>query len=640
MKKIYYYVCTGIIVLLVGACAKDASWNQDGEVADSQKGTIIGQLINDDDNQPLKGIKILFERQTTVNGGQTFVDTVSTDTEGKFSYQIPFPNKVKVSVRDVGRYAADEHFIEVLEHKEYQVTMNSHPRFGVMPIKVHVNNADLDEPFENMHVSLWVRETEDESYSMVESLSADAEGNVQFDEIAWPVYYEVRIEEEPNRYFIDKLSGQITTKDPLNLTLNTYPIFGTSDISTTVVDADNIPYLEVDVALYTRQVGEEEYEKVATLTTDIQGKVNFKNIDFPIEYKIVLDEIEPAYDYDAIEGALNKQRQNVHETIVAKANFGRYWKTTPSSVIGENTLVAFYEGVKIQEMEVDSQGNIYGVTTDGNLVRIPQDGSAHKILATGFKNPWGIAIQDDNTMYVVENTDGHSIYKVIVNPATDAATVSLFAGNGSSSGTTDGVGTAARFNRPSDAVYDPSRNCLWVVEWSGTRIRKVDVQTAEVSTLATGTGFGLGLGMTSDHKYLYIASHTSPAGVVKYDIDNKEMYTVRTGYSIRHIAVTPNNDVYFNINRYQAKVYKITDEVLVSGNGSNGSSTFETVAGNGSWGTLPAIGWQGNADRTIANNNVDGSPNGIAYDSNRGRLYFSVVGDSRIYYLKSSKVPN
>jgi restriction endonuclease S subunit len=118
------------------------------------------------------------------------------------------------------------------------------------------------------------------------------------------------------------------------------------------------------------------------------------------------------------------------------------------------------------------------------------------------------------------------------------------------------------------------------------------------------------------------------------------MYTVRTGYSIRHIAVAPNDDVYFNINgNYQGKQYKVTNEVLVSGNGGNTSSTFETIVGNGSWGALPAIGYSGSANISVGTGNLDGSPNGMCYDPYRGRLYFSISADKRLYYLRNSSVP-
>ncbi|NGM62153.1 hypothetical protein G5B30_09525 [Sphingobacterium sp. SGG-5] len=748
MKKIYYYVWIGIVALVVAACAKDMSWNRDSEIPETEKGTIVGQLINDDDNQPLKGIKILFERQTTAKGEQTFVDTVSTDAEGKFSYQIPFPNKVKLSIRDTGRYAKDETFIEVLEHKEYNVTMNSHPRFGVMPIKVHVNDTDTDVPFENIHVSLWVRETNDESYSMVESILTDGEGNVQFEDIAWPVNYEVRVEEDPERYVIDTKSGKITTKDPLNLTLNTERLFGQTTISTTVLDENDMPFdWDVKVALYLRESGDDEYVKTTTLTTDAQGKVLFENVDFPVEYKIVLDEKPTAYDYTAIEGVLTKQRRAVSETLVAKSNFGvadlqftgwwffqnqiaagekliisyksvldddfsepetitldgngkytlpdfdypaeikiekstssirpfknitlnvkesnalstirldlldfipRYWNMTPADSYTGNTLVAFYGGVNVQTMEVDSKGNIYAVTTDNNLIRIAMDGSGHKVLATGFTASWGLAIQDDYTLYVVENSGGHKIKKVVIDPDTDVATVSVLTGQNTSGGT-DGDFSVATFKRPGDAVYDSKRNVLWVAEWENARIRKVDLNNNTVSTATTDIGYGFGISLTEDKNTLYIACHTNQDAIYKYDIENNKTYAIRKGHSTRHIAVAPNGDVYYTINRYP-RVYKFVSENPVDATGLGGGALPRTPTNNSAiiagtqsgsmFGTIPPVDPNVDIANTailVGQTNSDGSPTGLVYDANKGRLYFSVPADSRIYYLKSKSVPN
>ena len=646
MKKIINYLAICLGLLLIAACAKDTLWNRDNELSDTQKGTIVGQLINDDDNLPLKGVKILFERQTTTKGGQTFVDTVSTDVDGKFAYKVPFPNKVRLVVRDTGRYMADTTLVEVLEHKEYNITMNSHPRFGISSLVISVideNNLPVTGEGERLKVGLYVRETSSESYSLVEDKTIDSEGKVSFEQIAFPVQYKVALIGNEYAYNLSSQEGRLVTKEPLSITLKTQFNFSVGDVTLaakyffTNEVAANIP-----VKIYTKSVFDADFV-LKELTLDANGRITLPNMEYPLVVKVE-PQTSVLYKFKNIELMVTADNISAPVEVLLYDNPPRYSNLTPTAgtvTTNENTLVAFYSGVAVQEMEFDSKGNIYAVTTDGMLVRIAYDGSGHKVLATGLTNAWGIAIQDDHTMYVVQNDSQHTVKKVVIDPETDEATLTLYAGAVGSSGTTDGVGTAARFNRPSDAVYDSSRNCLWIVEWTGQRIRKIDLATATVSTLATGTGYGFGLGLTSDYKFLYIASHTSPAGIVKYDIDNKKMYTVRTSYSIRHIAVAPNNDVYFNINaNYQGKLYKIKNEVLVEGNAANTSSTFETIVGNGSWSsTLPAIGYSGTPNVAVGTASADGSPNGIAYDAYRGRLYFSISADKRLYYLKNSLVP-
>jgi sugar lactone lactonase YvrE len=600
-----------LFLALLAACAKDALWNQDSEIPDSKKGTILGQLINEEDGKPLKGIKILFERQTSADGGQSYIDTLSTDTEGKFSYKVPFPNKVRLVVRDTGRYMADTAAVEVLEQKNYNVAMNSHPRFGVSSFVVSVvdeNTQPITGEGERLKVGLFVRESSDENYSLVEDKVIDTDGKVVFENVAFPVQYKIALIGNEYAYDLSATEGKLLTKDPLNITLQSKLNFAIGDITlvakyffTDEVAAD------IPVKIYTKSVFDTEFV-LREVVLDANGKITLPNLEYPLTVRIQ-PQTSVLYQFSNIELIVTADNASAPIEILLYDNPPRYGDITPSSVMSDNTLVAFYgDDIAIQEMEVDSKGNIYAVTTDGKLVRISYDGSGHKVMATGLTSPWGIAIQDDYTMYIMENTSGNRIKKVVIDPEMDVATITLFAGSpDGATGTSDGVGTEATFNRPGDAVYDPSRNCLWVVEWTNARIRKVDVETAQVTTLATGTGYGFGVGLTNDYKYLYIASHTSPAGIVKYDIENKQMYTVRTGYSIRHIAVAPNDDVYFNINgNYQGKQYKVTNEVLVSGNGGNTSSTFETIVGNGSWGALPAIGYSGSANISVGTGNLDG----------------------------------
>ena len=625
--------------ILVASCAKDKLWLSDNNIPDNQKGRIVGKLISDEDQQAIKGVKILFERQTDTKGKNSFVDTVSTNENGEFSYSIPFPNKVRIAIRDTGRYQADTASLEILESKDYPISLTSHPRFGVANVLVNVKNTSGNN-FEGVHVALYVRDNNTESYSTVDTVLSDADGNVEFQNIAFPVYYKVKIAEREIAYQLDSLEGKLTTKNDLELGLVTRAKFGKGDL---ILNANYFytatKAANTDIIISYKSILDDSFSTPETIKLDANGQYILPDMVYPGELKISSPSSLP-FPFTARTIVITEEMGGSPIQIDLFDISPRYADLTPSGVMAENTLVAFYDGVSIQEMELDSKGNIYAVTTDGNLVRIAHDGKSSKVLLTGLENAWGIAIVDDYTFYIVENTNANRISKVVLNPQTDEATKTLYAGSSEAkTGTADGIGTAALFNRPSDAVYDKSRNCLWVVEWTGARIRKIDLSNAQVSTLATGTGYGLGMDLTDDNKYLYIASHTSPAGIVKYDIDNKQMYTVYTGYSIRHLTVAPNNDVYFNINGdYKGKQYKITTEVLKPGNVGNTESKFETIVGNGSWGELPPIGYSGSPNITLGTKTQDGSPNGMAYDAYRGRLYFSLSADQRLYYLKNSQV--
>ncbi|MBC7545567.1 MAG: IPT/TIG domain-containing protein [Candidatus Sericytochromatia bacterium] len=98
-----------------------------------------------------------------------------------------------------------------------------------------------------------------------------------------------------------------------------------------------------------------------------------------------------------------------------------------------------------------------------------------------------------------------------------SSTVTTIAGN-TILGTTDGTGAAARFQRPWAVVVDPTETFLYVTDTDAHRIRKVEIATGVVTTIAgntlghadgTGTGalsnFPVGLAMNAAGTELYIA---------------------------------------------------------------------------------------------------------------------------------------
>ena len=105
--------------------------------------------------------------------------------------------------------------------------------------------------------------------------------------------------------------------------------------------------------------------------------------------------------------------------------------------------------------------------------------------AAQFKNPAGIAVNGD-TLYVAD-TGNHRIRAVNLT----SRAVSTIAG--STTGTADGTGTAAQFNRPYDVAV--SGNTLYVVDAASHRIRAVNLTSREVRTIAGSTkGYKDGIG--------------------------------------------------------------------------------------------------------------------------------------------------
>jgi sugar lactone lactonase YvrE len=203
------------------------------------------------------------------------------------------------------------------------------------------------------------------------------------------------------------------------------------------------------------------------------------------------------------------------------------------------------------------------------------DGAA---LSATFSNPAGVAVDDQGAVYVAEAT-GNRIRKIA------NGLVSTLAGDGAS-GSQDGMGTAARFNTPNRIIWSQSHQVLFVTEYLGHRIRKVD-RNGRVTTVA-GTGVA---GSTDGDGSL--ARFNFPAGIAT---DGTSLYVVeKGGHRVRVIEFTgtPSDNP--------------------------GAYTVSTLAGNGSAGSQDGVGPAARFDQ----------PLGIAYGDD-GHLYVADYGNNTI----------
>ncbi|SVC45079.1 uncharacterized protein METZ01_LOCUS297933, partial [marine metagenome] len=202
-------------------------------------------------------------------------------------------------------------------------------------------------------------------------------------------------------------------------------------------------------------------------------------------------------------------------------------KITPSGVVttfagteganetadGTGTAASFYGP---SDLAFDSNGNLFVVGFYSHLIRkitpagvvttFAGSGSEGSANGTGteasFYYPWGIAIDSNDNLFIGEYSNN------LIRKITPSGVVTTFAGSGTS-GSADGIGTAASLSGPVGLSFDSDGN-LFVVEFVGEKIRRITPSGSVTifagsgskgSTDGTGTdaSFDYPIGITIDN---------------------------------------------------------------------------------------------------------------------------------------------
>ena len=145
---------------------------------------------------------------------------------------------------------------------------------------------------------------------------------------------------------------------------------------------------------------------------------------------------------------------------VAEHGNDRIRKVTPSGVV--TTLAGPISGVTPAHGYVDANGP-----------------------SARFNDPYGIAVDGSGNVYVADKSNN------VIRKISPAGDVTTLAGDGTM-GSTDAIGTSARFNNPISVAVDGSGN-VYVGDHGSNRIRKITISgtpaIATVTTLAGGSVF-------------------------------------------------------------------------------------------------------------------------------------------------------
>ncbi|MBX2906827.1 MAG: Ig-like domain-containing protein [Taibaiella sp.] len=191
---------------------------------------------------------------------------------------------------------------------------------------------------------------------------------------------------------------------------------------------------------------------------------------------------------------------------------------------------------------MDGSGNIYvadaynyrvrKISTSGTMTTIAGNGSSSSsgdggaATAAGVDLPMGIAVDGSNNVYVAEWA-GRRIRKI--NAATGIITT--VAGNGSYTSAGDGgQATAAALQIPAGVAFDGSGN-MYISEQGGHSIRKVNGATGVISTIA---GNAHTQGYTGDGGAATAAQLNNPVGMA-VDAAGNVYFADRDNYVVRKI---------------------------------------------------------------------------------------------------------
>ena len=322
---------------------------------------------------------------------------------------------------------------------------------------------------------------------------------------------------------------------------------------------------------------------VASTSGRSNGTGSAARFNFP--YGVAVDSTGNVYVADRNNNTIRKVTRSGVVTTLAGSSIGAFGSTN-----GTGSAARFWSP---SDVAVDSTGNVYVSDTNNHTIRkvTPSGvvttlagtaGSTGSTDGTGsaarFNSPLGMAVDSAGNVYVAD-TFNHTIRKV-----DPAGVVTTLAGFATSSGSTDGTGSAARFTQPSGLALDSAGN-VYVADRFNHTIRKV-TPSGVVTTLAgtaLSSGSTDGTGGAARFNRPYDVAVDSSNNVYVADRDNHTIRKVTSAGVVTTVGGTAGvigyNTGYGSAGFYLPSGIAVSSEgrVIVANNGSHRIVNVELV---------------------------------------------------------------
>jgi sugar lactone lactonase YvrE len=300
---------------------------------------------------------------------------------------------------------------------------------------------------------------------------------------------------------------------------------------------------------------------------------------------------------------------------------------------------------------VDGSGNVYVADSGNNNIRKVTAGGAVTTLAgnagltgssdgTGsaalFNRPQGIAVDASGNVYVGD-TDNSTLRKV-----TASGVVTTLAGSPGQTGSSDGAGSSARFSYPCGVAVDAAGN-VYVADFDNSTVRKV-TPAGSVTTLAGTAGASGavdGSGGSARFNHPQGVAVDGAGNVYAIDTSNQTLREISPGGAVSTIAGTPGIGGHADGGGASASFFYPAGVASTAAGvvyvADTGNHLLRVLASPGSVATLAgASGTEGSTNGT-GSGALFSYPYGVAIGGS-GTLYIADSGNNTIRQANSAGV--